>query len=73
MWIERLCAQCCRTDLELVSDIMPLGSQEVPVFMVCSKQRSVEILENGFDVHLSEKATLLKLFINVRMGILKFK
>ena len=53
--IEWFCAQSCRADIELLSDIMPLRWEAVSEFMVCSKVRSIGILENGFDVRFSEK------------------
>ena len=39
--IEWLCAQCCHTYIELVSNIMPLCWQTASAFMVCSKVRSI--------------------------------
>ena len=57
--IEWLCAQRCRADIELVSDIMPLRWQAASAFTVCSKVRLIGILENGFDVRFSEKQPFL--------------
>ena len=60
-WIEWICAQLCYADIELVSDILLLRWQAASVFIVSYKVRSIRILENGFDVHLSEKPAFLNL------------